>query len=285
MRLIMDRFVAKLSFIFLLVLAFPLQAYSWNAVGHMLVATIAYERLQPKVKVKVDALTASFNKEYPGVSTFAQAALWLDELRIQKINTFTHWHYINLTLSGDGTQPIKNMIDSDNAVWAVKQIVPIVGNEKANLYERARFLAFLTHIVGDLHQPLHAVALVTAAFPTGDQGGNLYKIQHSSADNLHSLWDSGVGNFVGGTAPENITTLSHTITSHYPPEYFGDRVKNLKPDDWANEDLAIAKKSVYTTAEKQVPSTAYIENGKQIAEQQAALAGYRLAAILNQSLG
>ena len=274
----------KYCLIFIFSFFLPYQVYAWNAEGHMLVATIAYEHLNPAVKSKVDNLIATFNKEYPAVTTLPQMALWPDELRSQKIDTFTHWHYINLTYSPDGTLASKNLIDSDNAVWALKQIMPIVAYDKANVFERARFLAFLVHIVGDLHQPLHAVARVTASLPAGDEGGNLFKIKHS-ASNLHSLWDSGLGVFSGGTSPANITALAHTVTTLYPQEYFGARVNDLRPDHWADDDLELAKSTVYNLSENQAPSTGYIGVGKTTAEQQAALAGYRLAALLNQLLG
>ena len=44
------------------------------------------------------------------------------------------------------------------------------------------------------------------------------------------------------------------------------------------------KQYVYTTPENQKPDAAYLEKGKEVAEQEAALAGYRLALLLNQLL-
>jgi hypothetical protein len=31
------------------------------------------------------------------------------------------------------------------------------------------------HLIGDAHQPLHAIELYTSAFPHGDEGGNSIK--------------------------------------------------------------------------------------------------------------
>lgn len=59
--------------------------------------------------------------------------------------------------------------------------------------ERALFARYLVHVTGDIHQPLHSVALYNETYPTGDRGGNSIKIelQNKTEQNLHSFWDSG----------------------------------------------------------------------------------------------
>ncbi len=53
-------------------------------------------------------------------------------------------------------------------------------------------MRYLIHILGDIHQPLHASTLVSKRFPNGDQGGNLFLIKYNqNIDNLHKLFDSG----------------------------------------------------------------------------------------------
>lgn len=284
MKSILRQFFALVIFCAIL----PVNSYAWNAVGHTLVASIAYERLKPSVKAKVDKMTQDLSKEYPNVTQFQQLGPWPDSLRGQHIDVFTHWHYVDIAFSADVT-PIKDLSDDDNIVWAIKQITPIVGNASANPYERARFLAFLVHFVGDIHQPLHTVSRISAAHPNGDQGGNLYRIvttqfAEGSGNNLHSLWDNGVGLFGSNLSPDIIKSLARTITTQYPESYFGDKVNNLKTEDWSKEGVQVAKTVVYNTPEGKMPSPSYMENGKQTAEQQVALAGYRLAALLNKVL-
>jgi len=50
----------------------------------------------------------------------------------------------------------------------------------------------IIHYIGDLHQPLHAVALVNSTYPSGDMGGNKEYLPTNAcgATNLHSAWDS-----------------------------------------------------------------------------------------------
>ena len=265
----------------------PINSYSWNAMGHMVIANIAYQNIKPEVRDKVDQLVGNLNKEYPEMSTFLHLAYWPDAIRSQRIETFTHWHYIDLPYSIDGTKTRDDVIDTDNAVWAVQRIQVIVKNQRANPYDRARFLSFLTHIVGDLHQPLHTVTLFSAAHPNGDKGGNQYSIQmNGKRMNTHSLWDSGVGVFAGknGRAVDHAKELAVTLMQLYPANMFGERVADLDPQHWAQEGLENAKKYVYSTPENQTPSTHYMTTGKQVAEQQVVLAGYRLANLLNALL-
>ena len=69
--------------------------------------------------------------------------------------------------------------------------------EIANLdsqYEKSTALRFLTHVVGDVHQPLHSAELYSEEFPKGDMGGNLFKINYipdKNINGLHKFFDSG----------------------------------------------------------------------------------------------
>lgn len=263
----------------------PITSYAWNAMGHMLVAKIAYTQLKPKARKKVDQMIGYFNEEYTDMKTFLNIAYWPDEIRSQNINTYTRWHYIDTPLMLDGTLLQENTIDSDNAVWAIKNIKETVANDHANPFERVRFLAFLVHIVGDMHQPLHTVTGVSAAHPKGDQGGNTYLVKRGKATmRLHQVWDNGLGSFNGEHSFSSASQLAETIMQSYPREYFGSAVYNIDPTNWVDEGLSTAKKYVYATPENSKLSDNYIQNGKKISEEKIALAGYRLAEILNNLL-
>ncbi len=59
-------------------------------------------------------------------------------------------------------------------------------------FEKSLLIRYLIHVLGDIHQPLHASTLVNDQFPDGDQGGNLFLIKYSqNIENLHKLFDSG----------------------------------------------------------------------------------------------
>ena len=266
----------------------PVSAYSWGPVGHMLVANIAYQKLNPEVRGKVDQLVSYLHTEYPSMAQFTQVAIWPDTLGSQKIISYQHWHYIDVPLSGDGTSLAgKDLIDDDNAVWALNSIQGVVKNEKkGNPYERARFLSFLVHIVGDLHQPLHTVSYVSEKHPDGDRGGNDYHVRYAgSKTQLHHVWDTGVGAFNNDTSPANIAALTDRLTSRYPESYFGnEKLEDIKPENWTKEGMANAKEYVYITTEDKELSSQYVQNGQRLADQQVTLAGYRLARMLNTLL-
>ncbi len=277
---------ACLFFLSLITFFFSFTAFAWGPIGHMVIANIAYQRLTPDAREKVDGLVAKLSTEYPDMnSSFLHMSCWPDMIRAQKIETYMHWHYINIPFTKDDSN-LPNTIDTDNAVWAVNKIEEVVQNDHANPYERARFLAFLTHVVEDLHQPLHTTTYVSAEYPNGDKGGNLYHVSYDGKrTNLHHLWDSGVGVFEGENSPEHINQLAESITSLYPERYFGTKVDDLDPEHWSREGWNQAKEYVYSTPENNSVSDDYIQAGQKISEQNAALAGYRLAHLLNQLLG
>lgn len=66
-------------------------------------------------------------------------------------------------------------------------------NVNKNTAERALFARYLVHLAGDIHQPLHSVALFNKTYQSGDQGGNKMNIilGNGTSSNFHSFWDSG----------------------------------------------------------------------------------------------
>jgi hypothetical protein len=279
----MKKILTKLSLVSLL--AVPFSSYAWNAVGHMVIANIAYNNLNSTAKSKVDSLVSSFNKEYPDVQDFSQMADWPDALHEQKAEAFSRWHYIDYPVSSDGSKTESN-IATDNAVWAIGVLKPVVGNDKGNAYERARSLAFLAHVVGDLHQPLHTVSNYTHTHPNGDKGGNSYSLSYNHTNmSAHRLWDEGVGIFDGGTSESQIQQVSQTLMTLYPKTSFGNQASDANVTNWTNEGIKNATNYVYDTPENKPVSNEYINAGQKVAGQEAALAGYRLAAMLNALLG
>lgn len=259
----------------------PLTSFSWNALGHRVIANIAYQHVNQDVRDKIDKLVAYLHQEYPTMGTYDLLATWPDSIRGQRVYAYSHWHYIDIGMSTDGT-PLKNMIDDDNAVWALNTIRSVISNEHANPYERARFLAFFTHIVGDLHQPLHTVTNFTAKRPNGDIGGNLFYVKYKGKRmSLHQLWDGGVGVLEGSNSATQVDIISAQISSEYPESYFGEKINDLDYNDWTDEGLSNAREYVYNTLENQELSNDYPVIGGLIAEKQIALAGYRLSEILN----
>jgi hypothetical protein len=255
----------------------------WSITGHEVIAYMAYQDLDRATKQQVDYLTslmfASRSPEY----RFLLAAAWPDMIKRQDISAFNQWHFISLPYAIDNT-PTKP-VPLQNVVWAVGQSVQVLSSDKSRPMEKAWFLNFLTHFVGDIHQPLHSATLFSEQFPDGDRGGNLYRIQSPLARNLHAFWDKGAGLFVNEDHSyfrlNEIKTLASDIMQQYPQSYFGEKIKDLDPNVWARESYELAKNSVYQIGYNSVPTDQYVQTAQGVVKQQTALAAYRLAFLLN----
>jgi hypothetical protein len=272
----------------LIMLIFFKSAYAWNAMGHRIIGEIAYGHLTPQSKIKVDQLINYLSDAYPYSSNFQTANGWADTIKQDGAHTFDSWHFYNQPYSIDNTPVIPPA--TENLVWAINQSYNILQNPKTNQFEKAFFLRFLLHFVGDAHQPLHCINRFSKNFPAGDRGGNLFITHNKNYDNLHAYWDDGLGLFdercgFSSSKSKRAKCFAEKFQKTYPINYFGDKSNNLNPEDWTQESFIIAKNSVYQTPENQPVSQTYINNNQEIIEQQITLAGYRLANSLNKLLG
>lgn len=276
----------------------PLRA--WNATGHRIVAAIAYDRLNPKAKARVDELL----KQHPDFATlpsreaFLTAAVWPDNIRGDKrfyddmaerptptpvlpgfpdMARHMNWHYIDVPFSPDGT-PLEQP-KSPNALIELRRIM-----REPSLVSYD--LPWLIHLVGDVHQPLHCTGRFTKDLPHGDQGGNLVFVMPGR--NLHSLWDGLAGT---DASDANVDRLSTEMMGEFMAARGNQRV-SVDPRRWIDEGFALAKQDVYTfgdnngTADHPIVLPAgYTAHARQIARVQLAKAGLRLAEVLNAKWG
>jgi hypothetical protein len=155
--------------------------------------------------------------------------------------------------------------------------------------ERAIAMAWVLHLVGDVHQPLHCASRVTAQEPKGDQGGNTFKLDAAN-ESLHHYWDGMLDKAVVRKSNEGTSVyLSRTaalVVARHPRAVLEGQLKPGKFEDWARESLAAAK-GAYPSGLKrnQEPSAAYRTAGIQVAMERVALGGYRLAMILEDVSG
>lgn len=266
-------------------LILPSLAYAWNSNGHRVIAQIAYENLKPAVKKRIDGITKGFDRSYNARSRFLYAAIWPDKIKYDGVLAFDDWHFINYGYSPDGTQAAP--IQTENVVWAIGQSEHTLLSPTANTSEKALALSFLIHFAGDAHQPLHCAVRYTRQFPSGDKNGLLFPIDAADANNLHNYWDAGLGlfdNTANNTAMSDqaVGRLAEQIQQNYPKKNFAQRTYQLKANQWATQSFQIAVNFAYNgITENKTPSAQYTEKGRTIVEQQVALAGYRLANLLN----
>ena len=296
-----------------IVLLLPMQAAAWNATGHKTVAVIAYMNLKPGPKARVDALLRQhpdFRKLSRGLSpadpnfmmrVFARAAIWPDEIKGD--NRFVegdepsptdprpepgfptmirgrNWHFINVPFSPDGTTllPPRRI----NALVKIDLFRNHIGNPRVFANIQAYELAWLLHLVGDIHQPLHSVARFTRQHRTGDKGGNDFKINDPDSDNLHSFWDGLLGK---NDDDDVIMALATSIMNDV--QLSRNALASSNTRSWIDESVAIARTFVYTIGREGNPqpsaSDGYRTRAEKIARERAKLGGLRMAAMLNQS--
>jgi S1/P1 Nuclease len=143
---------------------------------------------------------------------FMQATRWADDIRTNdKQQHRASWHYINWLFKPDGQPATVQTKEPEavNVLTAMTENQRIVVNEN-DPERRAIALAWLFHLVGDIHQPLHTDQLFTVDYPKGDRGGNEICVRVTQAGqpmDLHRFWD-GVT-----TSSQNLTRLRNDATA------------------------------------------------------------------------
>jgi hypothetical protein len=297
----------------LIALALPRPAGAWNVSGHMLVATIAYERLTPPARARVDQLLAK-HPEYPawtagvpagerGLVAFQRAAGWPDEIKddarfhddekpatapvagYPTMKRHKAWHYHDVPISrGWSPQP--------PPAASALGVLPLIIDELRTPLEaeamKAYYLPWVIHMVGDLHQPLHCAQLFSPTYKEGDGGGNRFKIekQETGQENLHAFWDDVL--IAENSPPEQIRALAAALVAEHPA---GAAAVDAEAEvaKWIGEGAELAATRVYALADgteqrrTRLPED-YRTAARALVRERAALAGYRLAALLNAIL-
>lgn len=291
------------SFVLALLLLLNLSAKAWWEAGHMAVANIAYSNLTPIAKSKIDKLLPlmaventikykyDFNKSHPNY-TFMALSKWPDDLKAYPnyLSTMTTWHYIEDAYSVDETK-IPETTPRDNIVNALEQLKRSLNSDKANDYVKVRSLSLIIHFVGDIHQPLHTAELYSVDFPKSDRGGNLFDVNYVEANgyqirNLHKLWDSGINLFPSYGYSYNVSDrssiekISEKVMKQVPIAAVAKEAYDLDVKHWQAEShqFGVAAHDLPIGC---TPSEQYISKNTSVVERQLALAGYRLANLLN----
>jgi hypothetical protein len=291
----------------------PPSARAWNGPGHMAVAEIAYDNLKPKTRANVDALLlrhkdyakwmADMPAGFPNKSLYAfeRAATWPDDVR-KTDDDRPIWHYVDVPVIAPGYKPdpIAIMPVTPNAETQITVESGLLSDTKTADGDRAVALCWVEHLVGDIHQPLHTASLFSAQFPKGDKGGNSDLLAPNAvagdpvetvADphNLHALWDDMLGK---SRDPQDIQKI---VTRLEGPDFarkkFPQIGKHKTVHDWVLESNALARDVVYVggnipltpdgeKADVTLPA-GYLPAAHALADRQIALAGLRLADLLN----
>ncbi|MEZ5041600.1 MAG: S1/P1 nuclease [Saprospiraceae bacterium] len=293
-----------------LTLLYCLNLHAWWDPGHLVVAMIAYMRLEEPAKQNVDELVKLLERDYPYVNHFAATGPWPDDLKAEGVRTYDTWHYTNLPYNPKGVAlPPPAEI---NIVWAINQMMEVLKSPKARPVDKARHLGFLVHFVGDLHQPMHSTTVYDNDLPAGNVGGNVFPLDSKTWRNMHALWDDGCGYLseyndinpygeqkepLSKEEIDRLWKLAEQIVKEVPAESITG-LDVLDPDFWALESHKLAIEYGYEGVNEvddkgrkiwlkpnQAPSEMYLKNAQQVVAKRLATAGYRLADLLNEAFG
>jgi hypothetical protein len=286
-------------------------ASAWNNLGHMMIAAVAYGQLTPAAQVRVTELL-QLNPDYPrwvahtakeerAELAFVIAATWADGIKTaagyendgdspsgpdaaRNIGYEDHlqhryWHFINVPFSQDHTQlkpPATPNVQTQIALFR-KTLASRDASDALKSYD----LVWLLHLIGDVHQPLHTASRFTHAQPDGDEGGNLVSLcEKPCRKELHGYWDD-----LPGIAKKAIVGIRRSGRLPTPDEH----VAAIDDErQWVHESFLIAQNSVYIPPIGDGPGPYFIDRPYQsvahrVARERLALAGARLAHVLNET--
>jgi S1/P1 Nuclease len=206
-----------------------------------------------------------------------------------------YWHFVDQPFSPDGT-PLPTP-PAPNAATEIPLLRAALADAATSDDVRSYDLVWLLHLVGDIHQPLHCVSRFDAADLAGDRGGNNVKLTGAAQppvcddprycpfgapNELHAFFDDLAGSGYA-TAPPLAAAAKLA-----KPDKKAAAVSDVAV--WIEEGLSIAQTKIYVapigTGDGPFAVTAaYQALADKLGAQRIALAGARLASLLNEALG
>ena len=232
----------------------------WGATGHRTIGDIAETHLKRSTKKAIDKLLNG--KSLAFVSTFA------DEIKSDSIyNKYFTWYFANLEM--DETYATSNKHPDGDIITGINLCISVLKDKNATAKEKAFYLKFLVHLVGDLHQPMHAGL-------ESDLGGNQFVVQwFYNGSNLHRVWDSNMINQYGMSYSElasNATYFTKKVIK---------RLQKGSVESWFDETHEITKEVYQNVKQNDNLRYRYSYDNFPIVRKQLQIAGIRLAKVLN----
>lgn len=288
----------------------PGWTFGWGAVEHKVIAYIAWQNLTPATRAAVvelmmrappDSGVGALRPDNSATDEsqlrfFVAASVWADLVRNptkadrQMKYSCPLWHYAEFTFGEAGVEVPDLPAFKPRQVNVMERLQffqNALVDEEEPISNRAIELVWTIHLVGDIHQPLHIASRVTQQEPESDLGGNRFKL---GTRNLHGYWDLVLVEHYRRTENETedsyIKRLADQVVRKYPRADLADRLTHIRPDEWAAESFELAKSVVYPGVTRfHQPAPEYDRRALEVGQLRIALAGYRLAQLLNRLFG
>ena len=268
-------------------------ARAWGPMGHQAVGAVADARLAPRTKLEVARLLAGDlgrDGAPSGRTTLAAVSVWADEIRGGD-QDHPKWHYDNAPVCRAMPATADWCPLDECASRRIGTLAAVLADRQRTTRERNEALKWIVHLVGDMHMPLHASDYAQGAtqVPVELEG---HPDKHALT--LHGAWDVRL-----------VSAALHAGRSRRPPDAAIDalirRADRLElaqiqapPDRWLSESNELARGAALDYpgfACGSVPdapvllSRRYQQRAQGVIVERLALAGARLAELLNQALG
>ena len=263
-------------------------ASAWGVLGHSMVGELAERHLDSKARAEVATLLAG-----EAEPTLAGVANWADTLRNsdpERFKATSRWHYINAKGGGCAFDLARDCPDGACVVGAIETQRAILVDRNQPIEARRDALKFIVHFVGDVHQPMHAG-------DRDDAGGNRFQVSlrtpiepeaYARKDyvdgvmgtNLHSIWDY----YLLRSRGFDLATYSDRLDALPWPSYPAPSAHDVMPMAWAKESCRLIEaRGLYPATHAM--DDGYLDAQRPLAEQRIRQAAWRLAQLLNQTLG
>lgn len=270
-------------------------AIAWGEEGHRLIGRIADQHLTAEAARQVAYLLRRdrlANGEPSNRTTLAEIAYWGDEIRDYRWGKAkSRWHYDDIPVCGE-PDPFRICPKGNCASEQIARHLEMLKDPRVPIRQRNEALKWVVHLVGDIHQPLHAAT-------HDDHGGNRIEVSFfGERDNapygtirLHTVWDVHLLRRLlqqrGGETAFLSTTISGSDKAYW---------ERGAMEQWMAESNRLAKKAAYATLPggfscERKPSgiiaidERYYERAVPVLEAQIRKAGIRLARLINDALG
>jgi len=293
-------------------------AFPWGCQGHRIVALIALDQLNSHARTEATQLLegpvydATLRRFCPAstLPPFADLASWADDVRNQRKET-AGWHFIDIPLDARKKSVTESCPASGCVTSAIRQQAEVLRSTSASKHQKTEALMFVVHFVGDLHQPLHAA-------DNDDRGGNCVAVAFFDRQpetsgsgqgyrpNLHGVWDTDLLDRV--SQGQDAAAFAAALRTQFASDMKRWIRQPVDVDAWAWNSHKAAVKTVYGKLPKKIAiepprpvescadhdmgkrmydlheeiDQRYLRTASPVIRRQLALAGTRLAALLNQ---
>ena len=253
-------------------------AFGWGRMGHATIAKIAEDHLSKKAATTISEYLdgksiisyASYPDDYRSVhlidvgfepSNSPRVTVWGHSFQANKDGSLFHGER-------KGDEYVKN------CVWRLDEVINRFEKEHKSMTDSARrvSLAFIVHLVGDIHCPRH---VRYEDEPTS--GG--YKVDFFGRKiSYHAYWD--------GEALMRLHRWGFSDLAYLLDRYSKSEIAAIQQGDiysWAEENAKESRFTLETKAGDSI-SRSGLNRDVRFAEKQLRHAGYRLAGLLNKIL-